>query len=321
MKAAVYEAYGPPEVVTIREVLRPAPKRNEVLVKVHTTLVTSGDARIRAFDIPSLFRIPGRFMLGWPKPRERILGFCFSGVVDSVGAGVTVFRIGDEVLGGRVNGMHAEYAAVPADKGIIAKPSGLSFEAAATVPFGPNTALTFLRNSKVGPGTRLLVIGASGSVGAYAVQIGRHLGADVTAVCSAANAGLVTALGASRVIDYTKQDIRKLSETFDVVFETVGSMNFVEALPLLAPTGTFATAVMAPPDIWPMLWPPARKGRRIVGGEAEATNDRMSELADMMASGALQPVIDSRFTLDTIRDAHARVDTKRKRGDVVVTIT
>ncbi|MBI4920377.1 MAG: NAD(P)-dependent alcohol dehydrogenase [Devosia nanyangense] len=321
MKAAVYGTYGPPEVVTIRDIPKPTPKQNEVLVKVHTTLVTSGDARMRAFDIPALFRIPGRFMLGWPKPREQVLGFCFSGVVDAVGPGVTSFKPGDEVMGGKVNGAHAEYAAVPAGKGIIAKPPGLSFEAAATVAFGPTTALTFLRNAKIGPGTRLLVIGASGSVGVYAVQIGRHLGADVTAVCSGANAELVTALGASRVIDYTKQDIRKLGETFDVVFETVGSMNFVEALPLLAPTGTFATAVMAPADIWPMLWPPARKGRRIVGGEAEATNDKMTYLADLMASGALQPVIDSRYKLDTIRDAHARVDTKRKRGDILVAVS
>ncbi|MEO8685941.1 MAG: NAD(P)-dependent alcohol dehydrogenase [Devosia sp.] len=321
MRAAVYEIYGPPEVVTIRTVPKPTPKQNEVLVKVHTTLVTSGDARLRAFDIPALFRIPGRLMLGWPKPREQILGFCFSGVVDSIGTGVTAFKIGDEVLGGRVNGTHAQYAAVPADKGIVPKPPNLSFEAAATVAFGPNTALTFLRNSRVGPDTRLLIIGASGSVGAYALQISRHLGADISAVCSGANAELVTSLGASRVIDYAKQDIRKLGETFDVVFDTVGTMSFVEALPLLAKHGTFATAVMSPADIWPMLWPPARKGRKIVGGQAEATNDKMSHLAEMMSAGTLQSVIDSRYTLDTIRDAHARVDSKRKRGDVVVAVT
>jgi NADPH:quinone reductase-like Zn-dependent oxidoreductase len=320
MKAACYETYGSPEVVEIRDIEKPEPKDNEVVVEVHTTLVTSGDARMRAFDIPALFKIPARFMLGWPRPKEKVLGFCFSGVVDTVGSKVTTLRPGDEVLGGHVNGLHAEYAAVPADMGIVIKPADLDFETAATIPFGPNTALTFLRNAKVGPGTKILIIGASGSVGAYAVQIARHLGADVTAVCSGANAELVTALGASRVIDYTKQDIRSLGETFDVVFETVGSMTFAAVLPLLKPNGTFATAVTAPSDIWPMLWAPARKGRTIVGGEADPTNDKLAELARLFADGTLKPVIDSRYTLETIRDAHARVDSKRKRGDVVVTV-
>lgn len=320
MRAAYYQAYGAPDVVAIREIAKPEPKDNEVRVKIVVTLVTSGDARMRAFDLPALFRIPGRLMLGWPKPKKPVLGFAYSGIVDAVGKAVTKFKIGDAVLGGHVGGMHAEYACVPASRAIVHKPADLSFETAATIPFGPNTALTFLRNAKVGLGTKLLVIGASGSVGAHAVQIARHLGAEVTAVCSGANAAMVTALGARCVIDFTQQDVRTLGERFDVVFETVGSMTFAEILPVLAPNGVFATAVMAPSDIGPMLWPPARKGRRIVGGEAQATNDKMTELAGLMASGKLRPIIDSRYTLDTIRDAHARVDTKRKRGDVVVSV-
>lgn len=320
MKAAYYESYGSPDVVEIRDIPTPEPKDGEVLVKVEVTLVTSGDARMRAFDIPALFRIPGRFMLGWPKPKNPVLGFAFSGTVAAVGNGVTAFAVGDDVIGGHVGGAHAEYISVPAGKGLIRKPAGLSFETAATIPFGPSTALTFLRNAKVAEGTKILVIGASGSVGAYAVQLAQLMGAELTAVCSAANAELVTSLGASRVIDYTKSDVRKLGETFDVVFETVGSMAFADVMPLLAPKGTFATAVMAPADLGPMIWPFARKGRRIVGGEAEANNGRMSYLADLMASGELLPVIDSRFTLDTIREAHSRVDSKRKRGDVVVSI-
>jgi NADPH:quinone reductase-like Zn-dependent oxidoreductase len=320
MKAAYYETYGPPDVVEIRDLPKPVPGDNEIVVKIDTTLVTSGDARMRAFDIPALFKIPGRFMLGWPTPKKPVLGFCFAGTVDSVGKAVTSFKPGDEVMGGQVGGAHAEYIRVTASKDIIRKPAGLSFEAAATLPFGPNTALTFLRNANVSEGTKLLVIGASGSVGAYAVQLGQLMGADVTAVCSGANAELVTSLGASRVIDYTKQDVRTLGETFDVVFDTVGATTFAEVLPLLKPAGTFATAVMAPADIGPMLLPWLRKGRKIVGGEANATAGRMSYLADLMVAGDLQPVIDSRYTLETIRDAHARVDTKRKRGDVLVTI-
>lgn len=320
MKAAYYETYGPPDVVQIRELPKPVPGDGEIVVKVHTTLVTSGDARMRAFDLPALFRIPGRLMLGWPVPKKPVLGFAYSGTVDSVGKAVTSFKPGDDVFGGQVGGAHAEYICVTASKDVVRKPAALNFEAAATISFGPNTALTFLRNARVTEGTRLLVIGASGSVGAYAVQLAQLMGADVTAVCSGANTELVTSLGASRVIDYTTKDVRTLGETFDVVFDTVGATTFAEVLPLLKPSGTFATAVMAPADIGPMLLPWLRKGRRIVGGEANPTAGKMSYLADLMVSGDLQPVIDSRYTLETIRDAHARVDTKRKRGDVVVTV-
>lgn len=320
MKAAYYEAYGDPSVVEIRELAKPVPGDNEVLVKVHATIVSSGDARMRAFDLPELFRLPGRFMLGWPIPKKPVLGFAYSGIVDAVGKAVTAFKPGDAVLGGHVGGAHAEYDCVPANGPIARKPEGLSFESAATISFGPNTALCFLEKAKVGPGTRILIIGASGSVGAYAVQLASLLGADVTAVCSGANADFVSGLGASRIIDYTKQDLRTLDEKFDVVFETVGSANFADVLPLLTPTGTFVTAVMAPSDIWPMLWAPARKGRRIIGGEVDVKAGRLSYLADLMVEGELKPIIDSRYTLDTIRDAHARVDTKRKRGDVVVLV-
>ncbi len=320
MKAVTYQAYGAPDVLDLVELPKPVPGPGQVVVEVRATVVSSGDARMRAFDIPALFRIPARFMLGWPKPKKPVLGFSYSGVIDTVGAGVSGFKPGDEVMGGHVGGAHAEYDCVPSNKAIAIKPAAVSFEAAATIAFGPNTALTFLRKSGVGTGTRLLIIGASGAVGSSAVQLAHHLGADVTAVCSAANADLVHSLGANRVIDYAAQDIRRLGETFDVVFDTVGAMTFADILPLLAPRGIFATAVMAPSDIWPMLWAPARKGRKIVGGEAEATSENLTYLADLITKGALKPVIDSRYTLDTIRDAHARVDTKRKRGDVVVTL-
>lgn len=320
MKAAYYESFGSPDVVEIREIATPEPKDGEVLVKVHATIVSSGDARMRAFDIPPLFKIPGRLMLGWPTPKKPVLGFCYSGTVVAVGKAVTRFKVGDEVLGGRVGGAHAQYNCVAQDSAIVLKPAGLSFDDAATIPFGPNTALTFLRKAKVSNGTKVLVVGASGSVGAYAVQLATLMGAEVTAVCSGANAELVTSLGAVRVVDYTRQDVRSLGETFDVVFETIGSMTFAEALPLLKATGTFASAVMSPSDMVPMLWAPARRGRKIVGGEVDVTPGKLSYLADLMASGDLEPVVDSRYTLDTIREAHARVDSKRKRGDVVVTI-
>ncbi|HWA17645.1 MAG TPA: NAD(P)-dependent alcohol dehydrogenase [Devosia sp.] len=320
MRAAYYESYGDPSVVEVREIEKPVPGDNDVLVRVHATIVSAGDTRMRAFDIPALFRLPGRFMLGWPAPKKPVLGYAYSGIVDSVGKNVAAFRPGDAVLGGHVGGAHAEYNRVPANGPIAKKPAGLSFETAGTIAFGPSTALAFLRKAKVGPGTRLLVIGASGSVGSHAVQIARHLGAEVTAVCSGANAELVTSLGALRIVDYTKEDVRELGEKFDVVFETIGSMAFADVLPLLAPKGTFVTAVMAPSDIWPAMFAPARKGRKVIAGQVYPTPAMLSELAGLFASGTLKPVIDSRFTLDTIGYAHARVDTKRKRGDVVVKV-
>ncbi len=191
MKAAIYERYGPPEVVEIREIAKPAPKPDEVLVKIHPTSVTSGDARMRAFDIPPLFKLPARFMLGWPKPKKPVLGFEYAGTVEAVGAAVTIFKPGDEVFGGRVGGAHAEYACVPENSAIALKPANISFADAAGVPFGANTALVFLRKAGVKPGQRVLIIGASGCVGSYAVQLAHHMGAEVTAVCSGANAELV----------------------------------------------------------------------------------------------------------------------------------
>jgi NADPH:quinone reductase-like Zn-dependent oxidoreductase len=320
MKAAVYEAYGPPDVVEIREIAKPTPKAGEVLIKMRATSVTSGDARMRAFDIPPLFKIPGRFMLGWPKPKKPVLGFEFAGVVEAVGAAVTKFKPGDEVFGGHVGGAHAEYNCAPEGGAIALKPPNLSFEEAASVPFGGNTSLTFLHKAGVKPGQNVVIIGASGCVGSYAVQLARHMGAKVTAVCSGANAEFVRSLGATEIIDYTTHDVKASGKTFDVVFETVGSMNFAEAMPLVAPNGTFIAGVLAPADMWPMLWPPARHGRRIIGEEAKDSGDNIRELARLLTNGAIRPVIDSTFEFARIREAHARVDSKRKRGAVIVTV-
>lgn len=321
MKAAVYESYGSPEVVTIRDVPKPTAGKDEVLIRILATSVTSGDVRMRAFDIPPLFKIPARFMLGYPKPKKQVLGFEYAGIVDAIGPGVTNLKLGDEIFGGHVGGMHAEYAVVAATSALALKPKSISFDEAASIPFGAHTALTFLRKASITPGQRVLIIGASGAVGAYAVQIARHMGAEITAVCSDKNADLVRSLGASQTIDYTKADITKLDQAFDVVIETVGSLTFTEALPLIAPNGAFVAIVMSPADVGPMLWPPARKGRRLIGGEAEDTAENMRAVAALVTSGAIRPVIDSIYPLTQIRDAHARVDTKRKRGAVVVTLS
>lgn len=320
MRAAVYEAYGDPDVVEIREIAKPVPGPGEVLVRVHATSVTSGDARLRAFDIPPLFRLPARFMLGWPKPKNAVLGFEFAGTVEAAGPGVTKFRAGDRVFGAQVNGGHAEYRTIREAGAIALMPDTMSFTDAAALPFGGNTALHFLRKAKLAAGQSILINGGSGCVGSYAVQLARHFGADVTAVTSGTNAEFVTALGAARIIDYTHTDIARLPDRVDIVFDTVGTLTFASAAHLIAPRGTYIAGVMSPADIWPMLWPPARHGRTIIGGEAADTAANMETLAKLAVSGAIRPVIGRTFPFEQIREAYAYVDSRRKRGAAVLTI-
>jgi NADPH:quinone reductase-like Zn-dependent oxidoreductase len=316
MRAAVYTKYGPPDVVSIQQVPRPVPGARDVLVRQAASSVTSADARLRAFNLPKPFGIPGRLALGIFGPRKKVLGVEFAGTVEAVGSAVTKFRPGDRVFGIDVFDCHAEYKLVRENECIALMPEKLSFEDAAGVPFGGVTALDFLNRAKIKPGQKVLINGASGCVGAYAVQLARHFGAEVTGVCSASNAGLVRSLGASRVVDYATTDFAREPVAYDLVMDTVGNAPFARCAPVLAPTGALLAVLGAPED----LFRRPKDGRRLIGGTSAERPEDLHLLADLLAAGTIRAVIDRVYPLDQIRDAYAYVDSGRKRGAVVLTI-
>jgi len=313
VRAAVYDRYGNPDVVRVAEVPRPDPRADEVLVRVAAAAVTSGDARIRAARFPRGFGLPARLVFGLLRPRRHILGGSFSGTVEVVGSRVTGLAAGDEVCGitGARLGAHAEHLAVPTTR-VTRKPAGVSDEDAAGVLFGGTTALFFVRDrARVGPGTSVLVNGASGAVGTSAVQLAVHLGATVTGVTSAANAELVAELGAARVIDYTAHDVTATPDRFDVVLDTVGNLSIASGRRLLRPDGILVLAVAS-------LWDTIRARGNVVAGPAPERVEDFDLLLGLVAAGELRVVHDRTFDLEDIVDAYRRVDSGRKRGNVVV---
>jgi NADPH:quinone reductase-like Zn-dependent oxidoreductase len=313
MRAAVADRYGPPEVVRIVEIPQPAVGADEVLVRVEAVAVTSGDARIRGARFPTGFAVPARLAFGISRPRRKILGGSFSGVVEAVGPRVTGIAAGDEVCGmtGVRMGAHAEYVAVPAKK-LARKPAGVSHEQAAGLLFGGSTALFFLRDkAAVGPGMSVLVNGASGAIGTSAVQLAKHFGATVTGVTSAANAGLVTGLGADRVIDYTREDLSRIADRFDVVLDAVGNLTISSGRRLLADGGVLLLAVAG-------LLETVRARGDVVAGSAPERVEDFELLLELAAAGEITVVIDQVHDLGDIVEAHRRVDSGHKVGNVVV---
>lgn len=313
MKAAVNQQYGGPEVVRIAEVAQPVPGANEVLIRVRAAAVTSADARIRAARFPRGFRVPARLMFGIRRPRKHILGSSFSGVIEAVGPKVTGFEPGDEVcaMTGIKFGAHADYVALPAKK-VARKPASVTHEDAAGVLFGGTTALFFLRDkAQVGPGQSVLINGASGAVGTNAIQLAKQFGAIVTAVTSGANRELVTQLGADNVIDYTKVDLLSIAERFDVVLDTVGNLGIKTSRPLLTAEGV---ALLAVADLGTIL---TARGNVITGTAPERVEDAQL-LLKLIEEGTLTVVYDGVFDLDDIVEAHLRVDSGHKRGNIIV---
>lgn len=313
MRVAMVERYGPPEVVRVVDVPRPAPGADDVLVRVVAVAVTSGDARIRAGRFPSGFAVPARLAFGITRPRRRVLGTTFSGVVDTVGTRVTDLAPGDEVCGmtGMRMGAHAEFVVVSASR-LARVPRAVSHDDAAGVLFGGTTALHFLRGKvTLGPGTSVLVNGASGAVGTNAVQLAKHAGAHVTGVTSATNAALVTSLGADRIVDHTRQGVDSIAERFDVVLDTVGNLTIASGRRLLAPNGVLGLAVAG-------LWDTVRARGDVVTGSSRERVADFEHLLRLVGDGSLRVVHDGRFDLDHIADAHRRVDGGHKVGNVIV---
>ena len=323
MKAIVYHRYGGPDVVALAEVPRPAPKNNEVLVRIHATTVTTADWRARSLNLPGGFGFMGRPVFGIFGPRQPILGTELAGVVDAVGRDVTRFKAGDEVFAftGGGFGCHAEYRTIAEDGVIALKPANLSFEEAAALSFGGTTALSFLRDKGgIKRGDKVLIVGASGGVGTAAVQIAKHFGAEVTGVCSTANLELVRAIGADRVIDYTREDFAKTGETWDIILDTTGTAPFSRCEDALKQGGRLLVVLGSLAQALGLERPSKASGKRVIAGVAAERVDDLRLLAELAAAGEFKPVIDRSYPLENAAEAHAYVDTGRKRGSVVLTI-
>jgi NADPH:quinone reductase-like Zn-dependent oxidoreductase len=321
MLAMAYQTYGGPEVVHPTEMPRPVPGAAQVLVKLAAAGVTTADWRMRASDFPGGMWLVGRLAIGLFRPRNHILGGDFAGDVVAVGAQVTKFQPGDRVFGTSGTGAHAEYLAIGTDGAIALTPVSVPNQAGAALAFGAICALDFLRDfAKVKPGQKVLIIGASGGVGCYAVQIAKWLGAEVTGVASGASQDLVMSLGVDHFVDYQAQDVTRLRDRFDLIFDTVGVLKFRAARALLARNGLFLPLNFGPLDLWHVLWSRITGGPRIslhVNGDSQQDTET---LANLVRDGHLRPVIDRVFRLENIRAAYAHVESRHRLGAVVLDI-
>lgn len=324
MKAAVFTRYGPPDVLEIQDVQKPVPRDKEVLVRVHATTVCAADWRMRKAD-PFMVR----FMNGLSRPRKfNILGAEFAGTVESVGKAVTRFKEGDEVFGspGFKFGAHAEYICQPEDGLLAMKPVNMTLEEAAAVLFGGFSALHFLRKAGIRAGQKVLVYGASGSVGVFAVQLAKHFGASVTAVCSTANLDLVKSLGADEVVDYTREDFSKAGRVYDIVFDTVGKSGFSRSLKSLKRGGPYVlvggsgrlSSILE--LVARGIWVSVTGAAKVISGVARATAEDQSFLKELIEAGKLKTVIDKRYSLAEIAEAHRHAEAGHKKGHVVIVV-
>ena len=305
MKAIVCTKYGPPDVLQLKEVAKPAPKDNEVLIRIYATAVTSSDCLIRGSKVPLRLWLPMRLVIGLTKPRNPILGMVLAGEVESVGTEVTRFQKGNQVYAFNIRcGTYAQYTCLPENSVMAFKPSTVTYEEAAAVPFGGLLALHFLRTSQIQSGKKVLIYGASGAVGTSAIQLARHFGAEVTGVCSTTNVALVKSLGADTVIDYTKEDVTKGGELYDCIFDAVGKRKSsklkIQCKKALTPNGKYLS---------------------VDDGSPKLRSEDLHFLTELMEAGQMKAVIDRCYPLEHIVEAHRYVETGHKKGNVVITVT
>lgn len=321
MKAATHTHYGSAQVLRVQDVPTPTAGPNQVLVEVHASPVTEGDRRLRAADFPGASAVVGRLMFGLLRPRNAIPGTVFAGRIVAVGPGVSRFEVGDDVFGSCDNSAHAQYIAVAQDGSVAKIPTGVAYDEAAAVPYGAVTALAFLRDvARVKAGDRVLIVGAGGGVGRFAVQIARHLGAHVTGVGSGRSAALMTELGAHAVIDYQQQDYTRGGQTYDVIFDTVSGNGFGAAKRSLTKTGRYVSVYFTLLIVWQMLLGAVFGGRKAAASVVLGNQALTNEVAELLAQGVIRPVIAARYSLADVAQAHAEQEGGHPMGAVIVSV-
>lgn len=321
MKAAVCTAYGSPEVLRIMELAKPSPGDNDVLIRIHASTVTMGDCELRNLTLPLWTRIPMRLFMGFRKPKNLVSGMELSGVIEAVGKNVHDFKPGDAVFGsgGMSMGGNAEYKCRPFN-GLAIKPPTVSFEDAATIPVGGINAFHFLRKANIQPGQHVLINGAGGSIGTYGVLLAKLYGAEVTAVDSINKLDALRAIGADHVIDYTKEDFSKSGVKYDVVLDMVYRSSFSRCVNSLKEDGCYLMANTGPRRMLYGLWISWVTKKRIIFSLAAETKEDLSYIANLIAEGKLKPLIDKRYPLEQITEAHSYVESGNKKGNVIITV-
>jgi NADPH:quinone reductase-like Zn-dependent oxidoreductase len=323
MKAVVYTRYGPPDVLQLKEVQKPVPGDDEVLIKVHAAEATKADCEMRSFHFPvKWFWLPLRIAMGFTKPKKQILGGYFAGEVESVGRAVSKFKKGDQVFGAaRLRlGAYGEYVCLPASYTIVPKPHNLSFEAAAAVPLGGLNALHFLRKANIRKGETVLVNGAGGSIGTFGVQIAKAMGAEVTAVDSGIKEEMLRRIGADHFLDYTREDFTKSPKTYDVIFDMVASSSYCACIKALSPKGRYLIANPRISDMLRSVLTSAFTDKTAVLVFAGEKEEELLALKEMIEQGQIKPIIDKIYPFAQAAEAHRRVETEQRRGPVVIAV-
>jgi NADPH:quinone reductase-like Zn-dependent oxidoreductase len=330
MKAIVYTKYGPPEVLHLEEVTKPAPKDNEILIKIHATSVNYGDITARnfreitpgKFNMPFLFWIIGKIAFGIRKPKINILGSEFAGEIEAAGKDVNLFKKGDQVFGylGQNMGAYAEYLCMPEDGCVAIKPANMAYEEAAIVPYGAIMALNLLRKMNIQSGQKVLVNGASGGIGSAAVQIAKYFGAEVTGVCSTPRLKFVKSLGADKVIDYTKEDFTQNGEIYDLIFDILGKSSFSLCKSSLKQNGRYLLASFKMKQLFQMLWTKMAGSKRVICALAIDKQEDLIFLKELIEAGKIKSVIDRRYSLEQTAEAHRYIEKGHKKASVVITV-